>query len=844
MEIVSIIVLMLVVAAIQLQLKSNRKNSRALEKILPIYKVERDCIISKQGDVTVAFTLDLPEIFTLSAADYETIHHIWVRAIRLLPPGTVIHKQDWYTDAAYQSNFSPDQSFLQRSSERFFHSRPYLNHQCYLMITRKADNRKPASSVFSNLLRSSLVPQNTIQEQPFQDFMDKVSQVQRLLQEGGFIRAHRLTSEDLVGTNEKQGLIERYCFLAAPDQQPVVRDIEFKPEWKVGENYCQMYSLSDVEDLPGLCGSRITYDKYSTDISKFSIGFAAPLGQLLNCNHIYNQFLVVEDSQKTFKKLEAKRRRLQSLSAYSRENAISKDATNAFLNEAISQHRLPVKAHFHVLTWTSHPEQLKELRNKTSAALAAIDANPRQEQSGAPQLYWAGLPGNGADLPLNECFDTFAEQGSCFFTQETNYRHSPSTFGIRLGDRLTGQPIHFDPSDYFMSTGVISNRNKLLIGGSGTGKSLCMAHFMHSYFVQGAHCVIVDVGHSYIGLCKLVNGYYFTYEQNNPFRFNPFFIGEGDTLDTEKKESIKSLLLALWKKDTEVFTRAEYVALSNALSLYFDKLEANKDIFPGFNSFYEFLRDDYAEILSKENVQLKDFDINNFLYVLRPYYKNGEFDFLLNATENLSLLQQPFIVFELDNIKDHPILFPVVTLIIMELFVSKMRKLKGTRKVIVIEEAWKAIAKAGMADFIKYLYKTVRKHFGEAIVVTQELDDVISSPIIKEAIINNADCKILMDMRKFQHKFAQIQTVLGLTDKGRDILFSVNRGNDPKRRYREIYFDLGGVVQQVFAFEPCLEEYYAYTTEEKEKIKVQQYAAKFNGNIARGITALVTESKQ
>ncbi|TXJ25032.1 MAG: TraG family conjugative transposon ATPase [Chitinophagaceae bacterium] len=835
---------MLVIAAIQLQLKSPRRSSRTLEKVLPIFKVERDCIISKQGDITAAFALELPELFTLSSADYETLHHIWVRAIRLLPPGTVVHKQDWYTDATYQANFSPDQSFLQRSSERFFHTRPYQNHQCYLMITRKADGRKPASSVFSNLLRSSLVPQNAIKEQAFQDFMDKVSQVQRLLQEGGFIVAQRLTSEDLVGTEAKQGLIERYCFLAAPDQQPLVKDIEFKPEWKVGENYCQMYALADVEDLPGLCGSRLTYDKYSSDISKFSVGFAAPVGLLLNCNHIYNQFLVVEDSQKIFKKLEAKRRRLQSLAAYSRENAISRDATNDFLNEAISQHRLPVKAHFHIIAWTSHPDELKEIRNRTSAALAAIDANPRQEQNGAPQLYWAGLPGNGADLPLNECFDTFAEQGTCFFTQETNYRHTPSTFGIRLGDRLTGQPIHFDPSDYFMSTGVISNRNKVLIGASGTGKSLFMNHLVHSYYLQSAHCVIVDVGHSYSGLCKMLGGYYFTYEEHNPIRFNPFFASEGDLLDTEKKESIKSLLLALWKRDTEEFTRAEYVALSNALTMYYDKLGKDKSIFPCFNSFYEFLLDDYVRELEREKVQSKDFDINNFLYVLRPYYKGGEYDFLLNATENLEMLNQPFIVYELDNIKDNPILFSVTTLVIMSNFISKMRKLKGIRKVIVIEEAWKAIAKAGMADFIKYLYKTVRKHFGEAIVVTQELDDVISSAIVKEAIINNADCKILMDMRKFQHKFTQIQTVLGLTDKGRDILFSVNRGNDPKRRYREIYFDLGSVVQKVFAFEPSIEEYYAYTTEEKEKIKVQQYAAKYDGNIARGIAALIAESKE
>ncbi len=180
------------------------------------------------------------------------------------------------------------------------------------------------------------------------------------------------------------------------------------------------------------------------------------------------------------------------------------------------------------------------------------------------------------------------------------------------------------------------------------------------------------------------------------------------------------MLLALWKKDDETFNRSEYVALSNALQLYYEKLNKNSKLFPCFNTFYEFLRDEFVEVLKEDKVKEKDFDVSNFLYVLRPYYAGGEFDYLLNATENLDLLKERFIVFELDNIKDHPILFPVVTIIIMEVFISKMRKLKGIRKMILIEEAWKAIAREGMAEYIKYLFKTVRKFFGEAIVVTRK----------------------------------------------------------------------------------------------------------------------------
>jgi conjugation system TraG family ATPase len=462
---------------------------------------------------------------------------------------------------------------------------------------------------------------------------------------------------------------------------------------------------------------------------------------------------------------------------------------------------------------------------------------------GAAQIFWAGIPGNSADFPMNDTFDTFAEQATCFLNLETGYRSSLSPIGIRLGDRLTGKPVHVDISDEPVKMGICTNRNKFILGPSGSGKSFFTNHMVRSYYEQGTHIVLVDVGHSYKGLCDMVGGYYFTYDEKNPIRFNPFYISEGDTLDTEKKESIKTLLLALWKKDNETFNRSEYVALSNALQLYYEKLDDNPDLFPCFNTFYDFLKGDFVKILEGDKVKEKDFDVNNFLYVLRPYYQGGEFDYLLNATENLELLKERFIVFELDNIKDHPILFPVVTIIIMEVFISKMRKLKGVRKMILIEEAWKAIAKEGMAEYIKYLFKTVRKFFGEAIVVTQEVEDIISSPVVKQAIINNSDCKILLDQSKYQNKFEQIQELLGLTEKEKALVLSVNKANDPDKKYKEVFISLGGMQSKVYRTEVSLEEYLAYTTEETEKVKVQAYTKRFDGDIRKGIAALAIDMR-
>jgi conjugation system TraG family ATPase len=280
--------------------------------------------------------------------------------------------------------------------------------------------------------------------------------------------------------------------------------------------------------------------------------------------------------------------------------------------------------------------------------------------------------------------------------------------------------------------------------------------------------------------------------------------------------------------------------LSNALTGYYEHLDQFPNVFPCFNTFYEYLGKEYLQILKNDRVKEKDFDIDNFLYVLNPYYKGGEFDYLLNATEHLDLLNERLVVFEIDSIKDHPILFPAVTLIIMEVFISKMRKLKGNRKMILIEECWKAIAKEGMAEYIKYLFKTVRKFFGEAVVVTQEVEDIISSPIVKQAIINNSDCKILLDQSKYQNKFDQIQELLGLTELEKSQILSMNKANDPKRKYKEVFISLGGQYSKVYRTEVSLEEYLAYTTEENEKMKVQQYAMQY-GSIQKGISMLAQE---
>ena len=286
------------------------------------------------------------------------------------------------------------------------------------------------------------------------------------------------------------------------------------------------------------------------------------------------------------------------------------------------------------------------------------------------------------------------------------------------------------------------------------------------------------------------------------------------------------------------------MALSNAVNLFLEKIRTDSTVVPSFNTFYEFIRDEYQEILKTKRTREKDFDVWGFLNVLEPYYRGGEYDYLLNSDKQLDLLGKRFIVFELDNIKDNKVLFPIVTIIIMETFINKMRKLKGIRKMILLEEAWKAISKEGMAEYLKYLFKTVRKFFGEAVVVTQEVDDIISSPVVKGTIINNSDCKILLDQRKYMNRFDEIQSLLGLTDKERAQILSINMANSPSRKYKEVWIGLGGTQSAVYATEVSLEEYYTYTTEETEKLELMRLTERLGGNIELAIRQLADSKRE
>ena len=830
----------------------NVLKAETLERRFPLLSVENGCIVSKDADLTVAFEVELPELYTVTADEYEAMHSSWIKAVKVLPEHSVVCKQDWFVKETYRPKTDDgEQSFLTRSYELHFNERPYLNHKCYLFLTKTTRERSRRKSDFNTLCRGFLLPKEITDKDAAARFLEAVEQFERIMNDSGHIRLRRLETDEIPGTKERPGLVEKYFSLSLEDETAVLQDICLKPgRMRIGDKRLCLHTLSDTEDLPGRLSTDMRYERMSTDRSDCRLSFAAPVGLLLSCNHIYSQYVFIDDAQEILQMMEKNSRNMLSLSKYSRSNAINQEWTEMYLDEAHTKGVLPVRCHCNVIAWAEDAEEFRRIRNDTGSQLAMMECTPRYNTIDTPVIYWAGIPGNAGDFPSEESFYTFLEQAVCLFAGETNYKSSPSPFGIRLADRQNGIPVHVDISDLPMKRGIITNRNKFILGPSGSGKSFFTNHLVRQYYEQGAHILLVDTGNSYQGLCRMIHdrtngkdGIYITYEEDNPISFNPFYTESGK-FDVEKRDSINTLILTLWKREDESPKRSEEVALSGAVNAYIRKISENRNIRPDFNGFYEFVADDYRRMIEEKKVREKDFDIDGFLNVLEPFYRGGDYDFLLNSDKELDLTGKRFIVFELDNISSNKVLLPVVTLIIMETFIAKMRRLKGIRKMILIEECWKALMSANMSEYIKYLFKTVRKYFGEAVVVTQEVDDIISSPIVKEAIINNSDCKILLDQRKYINKFEHIQRLLGLTEKEKGQILSINQANHPGRFYREVWIGLGGTCSAVYATEVSEEEYFTFTTEESEKLEVQRIAGGPEGSLEGAIRRLAEKKRE
>ena len=787
-------------------------NVKPIEISMPILGFNGDTVVSNNLDMGFGLKLGLPELLSCSTEKMYMLHDTFQRAVNLLPENTLLHKQDSFFvehfDSKPESGKKENRYSLNKNYQYHFNGRPYLKHECYVYISLLN------VGLLKNYLGSSLIfsRKQKLQEAKLNEKLEELkSNLISVFRQSG-IKATPVLQKEIIGDENTTGLIERYLTLNFQKGQPLLGGIDFRDRLKVMDRFVEILSLSDYSHLPSELKPTSGHPQTSLPVS-----MVYPLTYHLPFSHITNQFIYVPPQQEVKAGLESNHKKIYSLSKFSSENKVNAGLIENFLDTVQVSGEKIVKTHLNVMLFDESIPVLKKHKSESASAFSLMNCFPYQHTFDLPLLFFACVPFS-TQLPETELFVTQVPQACCLTNFEGEVKNSRPDFHINLSNRQEGCPVKIDLSDEPMKNHLIHNRNKIIIGGSGSGKSFFTNHLLRQYAESGdCHIVLLDVGRSYEILTRYLNEYLkgkggaklVEFSESNPISFNPFVV-DGE-LDIERKQTILSVIYTIYK---EGLTEMEKDVIAFSVNRYFETKRKTKRT---FNDYYDFCKEIIPRLAKDESIE---FNSNEFFFILGKYYKGGEYDYLLNKPMKTDeFFQCPFLVFELDSIKDHPVIFPVATLIIMDIFLQKMRRLKNTRKVICIEEAWKAIATPQMAGYMKYFFKTIRKFFGEAMVVTQEVDDVISSPIIRDAIINNADTRILLDMGKFKNKFDEVSRFLGLNEFQKEQILSINKNLPSNRKFKEAFVSLGE-YSRVFALEVSKPEYYCYTTEQKEKEEI------------------------
>ncbi len=480
-----------------------------------------------------------------------------------------------------------------------------------------------------------------------------------------------------------------------------------------------------------------------------------------------------------------------------------------------------VYAHFNLVVSVPIDEDIQKCTNHLENSFGRMGIHISKRAYNQLELFVNSFPGNCYGMsPDYDRFLTLSDAASCLMYKE-HIQHSEDTpLKVYYTDRQ-GVPVAIDISGKEGKNKITDNSNFFILGPSGSGKSFFTNSMVRQLWEQNTDVVLVDTGNSYEGLCDYVNGKYISYTEEHPITMNPFAI-KREELNIEKIGFLKNLVMLIWKGTNGKITKTEDHLIEDVITEYYDahfRTGQVKEL--SFNTFYEYSTRRIPEIVRDNN--LEGIDLATYNYLLKDFYKGGNHELTLNENLDTALFDETFIVFEIDSIKDDPLLFPLVTLIIMDVFIQKMR-IKKNRKVLVIEEAWKAIASPMMAEYIKYLYKTARKFWASVGVVTQEIQDIVGSPIVKEAIINNSDVIMLLDQSKFKERFDEIKAILGLTEVDCRKIFTINRLENKEGRsfFREVFIRRGQNAA-VFGVEEPHECYMTYTTERAEKEALKLY---------------------
>ena len=823
-------------------------------------------LYTKTGEYSAILKMENPvQKYSANIDSYYEFNHLMTSLAQTLGEGYAIHKQDVFVRKHFHDESNDNHEFLSESYFRYFTGRPYTDSQTYLIITQ--ENKK--SRIFS------------FDSKKWRDFVVKIRKVKDQLKDSG------VSATYLDGTTARD-YVDRYFAMNFKDK--IISMTNFKVDEEsicMGDKRCKVYSLVDVDciNTPSIVRpfTNIEVNNVAMPVDMVSLVDSIPSADVV----VYNQMFFIPNQKRELSLLDKKKNRHASMPNPS--NLIAVEDIKKVQEVIARENKQLVYAHFNLVVGVPIDADIQKCTNYLENAFGRLGIHISKRAYNQLELFVNSFPGNCYGMnPDYDRFLTLSDAAACLMYKE-HIQHSEETpLKIYYTDRQ-GVPVAIDISGKEGKNKITDNSNFFCLGPSGSGKSFHMNSVVRQMWEQNTDVVMVDTGNSYEGLCEYVGGKYISYTEENPITMNPFRI-QREELNVEKIGFLKNLIMLIWKGSNGEVSKTEDRLIEQVITEYYeayfvgfkgysasqrdalhkkflietatqgsatdtneevearinkrikemeDRRKALKVKELSFNSFYEYSTQRIPYICNENKIA--GIDISTYNYMLMDFYRGGSHERTLNENLDSTLFDETFIVFEIDTIKDDPLLFPLVTLIIMDVFIQKMR-IKKNRKVLVIEEAWKAVASPMMAEYIKYLYKTARKFWAMVGVVTQELQDIIGSPIVKEAIINNSDVIMLLDQGKFKERFDEIKAVLGLTDVECRKIFTINRLENKEGRafFREVFIRRG-LASDVFGVEEPRECYMTYTTERAEKEALKLYKKELKCSHQKAIEVYVRD---
>ena len=820
-------------------------------------------LYTKTGEYSAVLKIENPvQKYSADIDSYYDFTHLFSALAQTLGEGYALHKQDIFVRKQFANEPEHNQEFLSASYFRYFNGRPYTDSLCYLTITQEAKK----SRLFS------------YDSKKWRDFLVKIYKVRDLLRDSG-------VQVKFLNKAEASEYVDRYFAMNFKDRMVSMTNVKADDETvSMGDKRCKVYSLVDVDcaALPSLIRP---YTNIEVNNTEMPVDLVSVVDNIPNAETVvYNQIIFLPSQKRELALLDKKKNRHASIPNPSNQMAVEdiKQVQDVIARES----KLLVYTHFNMVVGVPADTDLQKCTNHLENAFGRMGIHISKRAYNQLELFVSSFPGNC--YSLNEEYDRFltlSDAAVCLMYKERVQHSEETPLKVYYTDRQ-GVPVAIDITGKEGKNKLTDNSNFFCLGPSGSGKSFHMNSVVRQLHEQGTDVVMVDTGNSYEGLCEYFGGKYISYTEERPITMNPFRINR-EEMNVEKTGFLKNLVLLIWKGTQGTVTKTEDRLIEHVITEYYDayfngfesftpqqredlrkslviddrnssekrhesereraaRIEGIIDEIEGrrkelkveelsFNSFYEYSVQRIPDIC--EENRITGIDLSTYRYMMKDFYLGGNHEKTLNENMDSSLFDETFVVFEIDSIKDAPLLFPLVTLIIMDVFLQKMR-IKKNRKVLVIEEAWKAIASPLMAEYIKFMYKTARKFWASVGVVTQEIQDIIGSEIVKEAIINNSDVVMLLDQSKFKERFDTIKVILGLTDVDCKKIFTINRLENKEGRsfFREVFIRRG-TTSGVYGVEEPHECYMTYTTERAEKEALKLYKRELQCSHQKAIEA-------